>query len=92
MDARHVLPAAAAVGIALGSIWAAVPTSLAAADGKPRPSADAKLQPPAAAVYYSGCNEVRALGKAPLYEGQPGYRIEMDGDGDGVTCEPHRGY
>lgn len=43
-------------------------------------------------AYYSGCNEVRALGKAPLHAGQPGYREGMDGDGDGVACEPHRGY
>jgi hypothetical protein len=42
-------------------------------------------------VYYSGCNEVRALGKDPLYRGQPGYREDMDGDGDGIACEPHRG-
>ena len=40
--------------------------------------------------YYAGCNEVRALGKAPLYRGQPGYRIGMDGDNDGIACEPHR--
>jgi len=44
-----------------------------------------------AAVYFSGCNEVRAAGLAPLYEGQPGYRPEMDGDDDGIACEPHRG-
>lgn len=43
-----------------------------------------------ASVYYAGCNEVRAAGKAPLYAGQPGYRPEMDGDGDGIACEPHR--
>ena len=43
-----------------------------------------------ASVHYSGCNEVRAAGKAPLYAGQPGYRADMDGDGDGVACEPHR--
>lgn len=42
-------------------------------------------------VFYAGCDEVRATGNAPLYAGQPGYRIEMDGDGDGVACEPHRG-
>jgi hypothetical protein len=42
-------------------------------------------------AHYSGCNEVRALGKAPLYAGQPGYRVEMDGDGDGIACEPVRG-
>ncbi|MDT9598535.1 excalibur calcium-binding domain-containing protein [Sphingosinicella rhizophila] len=43
-------------------------------------------------VYYSGCNEVRAAGAAPLYRGEPGYRQGMDGDGDGVACEPWRGY
>lgn len=42
-------------------------------------------------VHYSGCNAVRAAGKAPLYAGQPGYRSEMDGDGDGIACEPIRG-
>lgn len=42
-------------------------------------------------VYYAGCNSVRAAGAAPLYRGTPGYREEMDGDGDGVACEPHRG-
>lgn len=41
-------------------------------------------------VYYPGCNSVRAAGKAPLYSGDPGYRIEMDGDGDGIACEPIR--
>jgi hypothetical protein len=41
-------------------------------------------------VTYSGCNEVRAAGKAPLHAGQPGYRTEMDGDGDGTACEPIR--
>lgn len=45
----------------------------------------------AQAVYYPGCNAVRAAGKAPLLAGQPGYRSEMDGDGDGVACEPVRG-
>jgi hypothetical protein len=42
-------------------------------------------------VYYSGCNEVRAAGKAPLHVGDPGYREGMDGDGDGIACEPVRG-
>ena len=41
-------------------------------------------------VHYSGCNEVRAAGKAPLHSGDPGYRVEMDGDGDGLACEPIR--
>lgn len=42
-------------------------------------------------VYYAGCNDVRAAGAAPLYSTQPGYRPEMDGDGDGIACEPHPG-
>lgn len=46
---------------------------------------------PEAQVYYSGCNEVRAAGLAPLFRGQPGYRSGMDGDDDGIACEPHRG-
>jgi Excalibur calcium-binding domain len=46
---------------------------------------------PRAGAYYSGCNEARAAGVAPLYAGEPGYRDEMDGDGDGVACEPYRG-
>lgn len=44
-----------------------------------------------ASVTYAGCNQVRAAGKAPLYAGQPGYRSDMDGDGDGIACEPHPG-
>lgn len=43
-------------------------------------------------VYYPGCNAVRAAGAAPLYRGQPGYRPQMDGDDDGIACEPYRGY
>ncbi|HEX8222244.1 MAG TPA: excalibur calcium-binding domain-containing protein [Allosphingosinicella sp.] len=46
---------------------------------------------PVVSVYYSGCNEVRAAGLAPLYRGDPGYRSGMDGDDDGIACEPHRG-
>jgi hypothetical protein len=45
-----------------------------------------------ASVHYSGCNEVRAAGKAPLYDGQPGYSETMDGDDDGIACEPIRGH
>jgi hypothetical protein len=41
-------------------------------------------------VNYAGCNEVRALGKAPLYRGSPGYGEHMDGDNDGIACEPYR--
>jgi endonuclease YncB( thermonuclease family) len=42
-------------------------------------------------VFFRNCKEARAAGAAPLYRGQPGYRPEMDGDGDGIACEPYRG-
>jgi hypothetical protein len=44
------------------------------------------------AVAYSGCNEVRTAGRAPLDARQPGYSKKTDGDGDGVACEPIRGH
>lgn len=42
-------------------------------------------------VYYRNCREARAAGVTPLYRGQPGYGAHMDGDGDGIACEPFRG-
>jgi len=58
--------------------------------GEPPAPAAAAGSAREASVYYGGCNEVRAAGAAPLYRGQPGYRPGMDGDGDGIACEPHR--
>lgn len=55
------------------------------------PSRSSSAGPATSAVYYRGCNDVRAAGAAPLYRGQPGYRPEMDGDNDGIACEPYRG-
>lgn len=40
-------------------------------------------------VYYRGCDDARAAGAAPIYAGSPGYREGMDGDGDGIACEPY---
>ena len=75
-------------GIAWSDLPSADRTSPRAAAAAPAVHAVAVASP--ADVHYSGCNEVRALGKAPLYSNQPGYRVEMDGDGDGIACEPHR--
>lgn len=41
--------------------------------------------------FYRNCTEARMAGVAPIYRGQPGYRPEMDGDNDGIACEPYRG-
>lgn len=46
---------------------------------------------PQPGAYYPGCDAARAAGVAPLYAGEPGYREGMDGDGDGIACEPYRG-
>lgn len=40
---------------------------------------------------WSGCDSARAAGTAPIYSSEPGYREGMDGDGDGIACEPYRG-
>lgn len=37
---------------------------------------------------WGGCHDARAMGTAPIYRGEPGYREDMDGDGDGIACEP----
>lgn len=56
------------------------------------PTADVSAPPTARPEQpcYSGCDAARAAGVAPIHEGEPGYREEMDGDGDGIACEPHR--
>ncbi|MEU8794622.1 excalibur calcium-binding domain-containing protein [Streptomyces sp. NPDC048643] len=38
-----------------------------------------------------GTDAARAAGAAPLHRGDPGYRSELDRDGDGVACEPYPG-
>jgi Excalibur calcium-binding domain len=83
MDAKQILFTAATFGIVAGSIWASVPPAASQS-----PEQRTKIEQ---SIQYAGCNEVRALGKSPLYAGQPGYREDMDGDGDGVACEPHPG-
>ena len=40
--------------------------------------------------YYPNCSSARAAGVAPIPAGQPGYREELDRDGDGRACEPYR--
>ena len=53
-------------------------------------SSPQQIQSRQASAYYPNCSAARAAGVAPIYAGQPGYREEMDGDLDGVACEPYR--
>ena len=43
------------------------------------------------ALYYPRCDFARAVGGAPILAGEPGYRSALDGDGDGIACEPYLG-
>lgn len=57
---------------------------------RPRSTGPARAPAPSG-IYFRNCKEAWAAGAAPLRRGQPGYRAEMDGDGDGIACEPYRG-
>ena len=37
--------------------------------------------------FYANCKAAKAAGAAPLYRGDPGYREDLDRDGDGTACE-----
>jgi hypothetical protein len=43
-------------------------------------------------AYYADCDQARAAGRAPIHVGEPGYRAELDADGDGTACEPYHGH
>lgn len=81
MDSKHILINAGLFGLAGGIAWANLPPAVTMS-----PAERATVE---GSRTYSGCNEVRALGKDPIRAGEPGYREEMDGDGDGIACEPH---
>jgi hypothetical protein len=46
---------------------------------------------PAVDHHFRGCNDARAVGMTNIPRGHPSYREYMDGDGDGLACEPYRG-
>ena len=41
-------------------------------------------------AYYPNCDAARAAGVAPMRFHEPGYREGLDGDNDGIACEPYR--
>lgn len=46
---------------------------------------------PRSGDFWRGCDDARAARTAPIYRGEPGYRSKMDGDDDGIACEPYYG-
>jgi hypothetical protein len=51
----------------------------------------ARARTPQPGDYWPRCADARAAGTAPIYRGEPGYRDRLDGDNDGIACEPYRG-
>lgn len=69
------------------TVWAFVPFALfgaacVAANESPAP-AGGQIE----TVSYASCDAVRAAGKAPLHQGDPGYSSSLDRDGDGTACD-----
>jgi hypothetical protein len=95
MRALIFLLAAVTLGLTGGYAWSkwSKPSAADAFNNHSAPSAkpgqtSAELE---ATAYYANCDAARAAGKAPLMSGQPGYREELDPDGDGVACQPGAG-
>ena len=91
MDRRFLALTATLSAMTFGGVWmlSAPAGSNAAVDLRKAVSPPEPAKATVESVYYPGCNAVRAAGKAPLYRDQPGYRPDMDGDSDGIACEPH---
>ena len=89
-----VLGGAGLLGVLIGAgSLAATPSGRAEVGGAVRQAGVAagvvRQRPPQPGDHWGGCNDARAAGTAPIYRGEPGYREEMDGDSDGIACEPH---
>lgn len=54
-------------------------------------NAPVQRQPISATYLYRSCAAARAAGAAPMYRGRATYNPNLDGDGDGIACEPYRG-
>lgn len=96
MDRRFLTLTASLSALTFGGVWMlatppgeSAPADIRALIAGTAPSGDADAPDTAPRIFYPGCDAVRAAGKAPLFRDQPGYRPEMDGDDDGIACEPH---
>lgn len=88
MRVKEILLSAVTLGLAGGYFWSAMPPANAGSPMTAAPSpSPSEIEHSA---YYPSCRQAWAAGKAPIFQGQPGYREELDGDGDGIACEPIR--
>jgi hypothetical protein len=91
MRAKEIILSALVIGLAVGYAWSAMPPASA------EPPSESTVSEPAPtteevehSVYYPNCRAAWDAGNAPIFRGQPGYREELDGDSDGIACEPIR--
>jgi hypothetical protein len=49
-----------------------------------------RVAPARSSAPFRNCTQARAAGAAPVYAGDPGYGEHLDGDSDGIGCEPYR--
>lgn len=85
MDTKNFLARAAMIGAFGGFVWATAPAAITNLSMSAEERAANE-----ASVYWSNCADARAANAAPIRSGQPGYRDGLDGDGDGIACEPPR--
>ena len=55
----------------------------------PDPRGIGRARHPQTGDYWPRCDSARAAGTAPIYADEPGYRPALDGDSDGIACEPY---
>jgi hypothetical protein len=95
MRAKQMIVSALTLGLAAGYAWSAMPSATAGPVAAVSDSVQVQSTPSQEAVehsvYYPSCAAARAAGHAPIFRGQPGYRSDLDADGDGIACEPYRG-
>ena len=76
---------------AVGVLWLVIGApGLEAITPAPDPVAVEAREARERSVYYPNCAAARAAGAAPIRWGDPGYRDGLDGDNDGIACEPIR--
>ncbi|BDT89673.1 excalibur calcium-binding domain-containing protein [Nocardia cyriacigeorgica] len=63
--------------------WQTSPNQLDEPHQRPTGSTTPKASP-----FYLTCGEARRDGAAPILQGQRGYSVRLDSDGDGIACEP----
>lgn len=90
MNRRHqsrlrtlFLPAAVFAGVFGGALYTLTP------DAAGRETLRARLLLRFTDHAYADCAEARANGHEDIDSWEPSYRERMDGDADGVACEPY---